>query len=421
MSGFSRRRFLALSAVAGAPLRPVHAGDRSRVVIIGGGFAGATCAKYLRLLAPGVEVSLLDPQRQHRGCPFSNTVIAGARTLAELTVDRAALARTHGVRVLPLAARRIDFERKVVLAVGQQLPYDRLIVAPGIRLRWGSPEGYDRLAAEVMPHAWRAGTQTTRLAAQIAALRDGGVFAITVPRAPFRCPPGPYERASLIADRLARSGRRRAKILILDANETFSKQALFEEGWAQLYPGMIEHVPLGQDGEVVRVEPATMRLYTEFGEHRVDGANIIPAQAAGLVAERAGLTDTSGWCPVDPHTFESTLVPGVHVIGDAALASPMPKAASAANSQAKQCALAVSALLVGATPPAPSLHNTCYSLLASDYGISVNGIYRVDGGAIVPIEGAGGVSPLGAVAAVRKAEADYAWGWYKSIVADSFL
>lgn len=423
-SRVSRRRLLkALGGLAALPALGMQPIDRmssgGRVMVVGAGFAGATCARYLRRIDQSLEVTLVDPFEDYYACPLSNGVVGALRPLDSLKVDRDALAH-YGVRLVKGSVIGIDGNaRRATLLDGTMFGYDRLVMAPGIRLKWGSPEGYDEAAAEMMPHAWKAGAQTALLHDRLLAMDDGGVFVISVPAAPFRCPPGPYERVSLIAHHL-KTHKPRSKLVILDANEKFSKQALFEEAWAQLYPGIIEWVSVSNDGAVMRVDPKSMMLYTGLGEYKAAVANVIPEQSADQVAVDAGLTDDSGWCPIDPATFESGRMPGVHVIGDACLASPMPKSASAANSQAKNCALAVHALLRGSDPGAPSLHNTCYSLVAPDRAISVNGIYGLSENRIAEIKGAGGLSPAGAAQEFREREAAYNEGWYASIVADSF-
>jgi len=424
MHRISRRRLLkAVGGLAALPALGMQPVDRmssgGRVVVVGAGFAGATCARYLRRIDQSLEVTLVDPFEDYYACPLSNGVVSALRSIDSLKVDRDLLAR-YGVRLVKGSVVGVDGgARRVSLLGGTTLGYARLVMAPGIRFKWGSPEGYDEAAADIMPHAWKAGAQTSLLRDRLLAMEDGGVFVISVPAAPFRCPPGPYERASLIAHHL-KANKPRSKIVILDANEKFSKQALFEEAWAQRYPGIIEWVSVSNDGAVTRVDPKSMTLFTALDEYKAAVANVIPGQGADEVAVAAGLADDSGWCPVDPATFESTRMPGVHVIGDACLASPMPKSASAANSQAKNCALAVHALLRGSDPGEPSLHNTCYSLVAPDLAISINGIYGLSEHKIAEIEGAGGLSPAGAAQDFRKREAGYGEGWYESIVADSF-
>jgi NADPH-dependent 2,4-dienoyl-CoA reductase/sulfur reductase-like enzyme len=248
---------------------------------------------------------------------------------------------------------------------------------------------------------------------------DGGLVVISAPANPFRCPPGPYERASLIAHYL-KTRKPKSKLLVLDAKDAFSKQRLFQSAWSELYPGLLEWVPLSKGGKVVSVDAATRTLVTDFGKHQAKVANVIPPQQAGRIAALAGVTDRSGWCPIDPLTFESKLVPGIHVIGDAAIAGAMPKSAFAANSQAKTCAAAVAALLAGTTPAAPKLINTCYSLVAPDYGISVAGVYQPSGGQLAEVPGSGGVSPGEAPRAVRAAEATLAEAWFRTITTEVF-
>jgi sulfide dehydrogenase [flavocytochrome c] flavoprotein chain len=242
---------------------------------------------------------------------------------------------------------------------------------------------------------------------------------MAVPANPYRCPPGPYERASLIAHYL-KTRKPRSKLLVLDAKDPFSKQRLFEEAWATLYPGVVERVPLSAGGRVTAVDPGVRILTTEFGTHRADVANVIPPQRAGAVAAAAGVADRSGWCPIDPVSFESRLVPGIHVIGDAAIAGAMPKSAFAANAQAKACAAAIAALLRGTAPAEPRLINTCYSLIAPDQAISIAGVYRPSGGLLADVEGAGGVSPLQPSPEFRAAEARYAADWFRTITAEAF-
>lgn len=423
---FTRRQFSQLvgsSAVLAATgtTSPLLAADGAsgRVVVVGGGFAGATVAKYLKRAAPMVEVTLVEQSPSYVTCPFSNAVIGGFAKMAEITVGYDTLKDRHGIEVVAAAATAIDPEaRSVRLADGAGLDYDRLVVAPGIDLRFDAIEGHDAGTADRLPHAWKAGEQTLLLRRQLEALEDGGTVIIAIPPAPYRCPPGPYERASLVAHYLSRN-KPRSKVLILDGNDKMPKQALFQEGWQQLYPGMIEWVPLSEDGRVVAVDPAIMTVQTEFGEHKGDVINLIPPQRAGAIAEMGGLTDDSGWCPVDPRTFESKLMPGVHVVGDATV-SGLPKSASAGNTSAKVCASAVAAMLAGDKAGDPTFINACYSLLAPNYAIAVATVYELAADGIHPIDGARGTSPLKASVKYRQEEAEDAAGWYKSIVADSF-
>lgn len=392
----------------------VRAASPARVVVVGGGFAGASCARALAG-AGGIAVTLVEPSARYVACPFSNAVLAGVRDLASQTFEVAALARVPGLSLAPRAAVAVDPDaRSVHLDDGTQLPYDRVVLAPGIEVRLDAIAGYDGAAAEAMPHAWKAGPQTLALRRQLEAMPDGGLVVIAAPPNPFRCPPGPYERASLIAHFL-KAHKPRSKILILDAKDAFSKQRLFEEAWAALYPGMIEWVSLSFGGRVIEADAAARTLVTEFGRHRADVANVIPPQRAGPIAAAAGVADATGWCPVDPVTFESRLRPGIHVIGDAAIGGAMPKSAFTANGQALVCATAVADLLAGREPVEPKLVNTCYSLVSPGYAISIAGVYRPRDGLLAEVAGAGGTSPLGAPGSVRSAEAAYAEAWFETL------
>src|SRR3712207_2907912 len=248
---------------------------------------------------------------------------------------------------------------------------------------------------------------------------DGGTVVMSAPPNPYRCPPGPYERASLIAHYL-KTRKPRSKLIVLDAKDAFSKQRLFQAAWKELYPGLLEWVSLSSGGSVTAVEPATRTFVTEFGRHKADVGNVIPPQRAGRIAQAAGVADRTGWCPIDPVTFESRLQPNIHVIGDAAIAGAMPKSAFTANAQAKVCAAAIIALLHGEAPQSPKLINTCYSLVAPDYGISIAGVYRPANGLLTDVEGAGGVSPLDAPPSFRSLEATYAEAWFQTITAEVF-
>ena len=368
------RRDVMLGAVAFAlPMPAIAQQATARVIVVGGGFGGATCARALRKLDPKLSVTLVEPNTTYTACPMSNEVIAGdAAQASQFTYDKVA---ADGIVVVHQMAVAIDPpSRTLRLADGSTLYYDRLVMSPGIDLRFDALPGYDEAAAEKMPHAWKTGAQTLLLRRQLEAMDDGGVVAISAPANPYRCPPGPYERASLIAHYL-KTTKPRSKLLILDAKDAFSKQRLFQAAWLKLYPGVIEWVSLSQGGAVTSVDAASNTLITDFGKHTVQVANVIPPQRAGRIAQIAGVTDRSGWCPVDPVTFESKLVPNIHVIGDACIGGGMPKSAFSANAQAKTCAAALAALLAGELPQVPKLINTCYSLVAPDYGISVAGVY----------------------------------------------
>ncbi len=416
-----RRSFLRLSssaagAVALRGARAVQTGGRvkAKVVVVGGGFAGSSCALALRQLSPAIEVALVDPDDPYITCPMSNSALAGLRSFDSISVSRRGL-DLAGVNYVRERVNSIaPQQRRVRLSGGDELPYDRLVMAPGIRFLWGTPQGYGESASQAMPHAWQAGAQTELLAAQLRAMRDGGVVAISVPAGPMRCPPGPFERASLMAAYL-RQKNPRAKVLIFDSNNRFPQQDAFTEAWQSLYPGMIEWIPVTQGGAVVRVAPAEMTLYTSHGAHRIDVANIIPPQAPGLPAAQAGLASDHGWCPIKPESFESTLIAGVHVIGDACIADPMPKSASAANDQAKQCALAIVASLDGREPPAALFRSVCYSMLGLNRALSIHGRFHLIEGAIQQVPG-----PQDPSSALPEQEALNAQHWYQRIVSDSF-
>ena len=417
----SRREFCgaAVGAAALAFPRPSFAQAAARIVVVGGGFGGASCARALKQIDPKLQVTLVEPNRTFTACPFSNTVIAGLRSIEaqQFTYDKIA---ADGVTVIAQAATKIDPQARTAgLADGTSLAYDRLVLAPGIDLRFDALPGYDEAAAAKMPHAWKAGEQTLLLRKQLEAMDDGGLVVIAVPANPYRCPPGPYERACLIAYYL-KTRKPRSKLLILDAKDTFSKQRLFQNAWKELYPGLVEWISLSQGGKVNAVDSSTNTLITDFGNHTAQVANVIPPQRAGRIAGIAGVADNTGWCAIDPVTFESKSVPNIHVIGDACVAGAMPKSAFSANAQAKACAGAVTTLIAGGTPAAPKLINTCYSLAAPGYGFSVAGVYHPKNGLLAEVEGSGGVSPPDAPRDFRASEAVYAQSWFETTTAEVF-
>jgi sulfide dehydrogenase [flavocytochrome c] flavoprotein chain len=392
---------------------------RARIVVVGGGFAGATCARALHRVDPQFEVTMVEANPTFTACPFSDSVIAGLRDIAVQRFGYDAI-RGEGIAIAQDQATAVDPQaRRLTLRGGATLDYDKLVLAPGIAIRWEALPGYDEAAAAVMPHAWWAGDQTLLLRRQLVEMTDGGTVVISAPANPFRCPPGPYERASLIAWYLQKA-KPRSKLIVLDAKDSFSKQLLFQAAWQLLYPELIEWVSLSNGGKVTSVDAETRTVVTDFATFKADVANVIPPQRAGRIAEAAGVADASGWCPIDPVTFESRLQPNIHVIGDAAIAGAMPKSAFAANAQAKVCALAVATLLHGETPSPPKLINTCYSLVAPDYGISIAGVYHPVNGQLADVEGAGGVSPLDAPPDFRAREASYAEAWFRTITAETF-
>lgn len=412
-----RRTFLAGAGALTLAAPRALAQTKPRVVVVGGGFGGATCARALAEL--GVGVTLVEAEERYVACPYSNLVIHGSRTIEQQTFGFEGL-RKAGVEVVRGRAENVDADaRRVVLQGGASLPYDRLVLAPGIDIRFDALPGYDAAAADIMPHAWKAGAQTVLLRKQLEAMEDGGVVVMSVPANPFRCPPGPYERASLIAHYL-KTQKPKSKLIVLDSKDAFSKQKLFMAAWAELYPNHLEWVSLASGGKTVEVDARERTVVTEFGRHKGAVVNVIPPQRAGAIAQAAGVADRSGWCPIDPVTFESRQRPNIHVLGDAAIAGTMPKSAFSANAQAKHCADVLASLLRGQAAPEPKLINTCYSFVAPDYGISVAGVYQPAKGILADVEGAGGTSPGGASRETRALEAVYADAWFKIITSSVY-
>ena len=419
----TRREFVrtgAAAAAAAALPMPAFAQAAPRVVVVGGGFGGASVARALKALDSKIQVTLVESSPTFTACPFSNAVIGGLRPLSaqQFGYDKV---RASGVNVVIGTAdgRRSASAARCGSPTALRLPYDRLVLSPGIDIRWNALPGYDEAASAKMPHAWKAGEQTALLRRQLESMEDGGLVVMSAPDNPFRCPPGPYERASLIAYYL-KTKKPKSKLLVLDAKDAFSKQRLFQNAWKELYPDHLEWVSLSAGGKVTSVDPATNTFKTDFGDHAAKVANVIPPQRAGRIAEVAGVTNPSGWCPIDPVTFESRQVPGIHVVGDATIAGAMPKSAFTANSQAKVCAAAIAKLLAGQTPVQPKLINTCYSLVAPDYGIEIAGVYQPANGMLTEIQGSGGTSPLDAPKDVRVAEAVYAEAWFRTITSEVF-
>jgi NADPH-dependent 2,4-dienoyl-CoA reductase/sulfur reductase-like enzyme len=424
-SKFSRRQTLGLLGGAGAGLfslsMPATAqGQAGRVIVVGGGFGGATAAKYLKRGNPKLQVTLVEPAKRFYTCPFTNLHFGGLRSFEQQGHGYDEL-RGLGVQVVHELAKDVDNKKKTVtLAGGRTLNYDKVVLSPGIDIRWGTLAGYDQAAAQLAPHAWQAGAQTTLLKKQRDAMPDGGLFVLVAPDNPFRCPPGPYERASMVAHYF-KTKKPKSKVLILDAKENFSKQGLFQDGWKKFYADTIEWVPLSKDGKVVKVDAKNREVETEFGKkHKAAVLNVVPPQKAGAIAERAGVTNQSGWVPIKPQTFESTQVADIYVVGDATVAAPMPKSGFCANAQGKVAAAAIVASLAGREAPRASFVNTCYSLIAPDYGISVAGVYEVAEGKLVEVKNSGGVSPRQASDDFRKLEAQYGVGWYNAIAQDSW-
>lgn len=422
LSGFSRREFLqlggaaatlALAGCATAPTKP-----KARVVVIGGGFGGATTAKYIRLWDPGIEVVLVERDNVFTSCPMSNLVIGGLATIEQVRQRYDGL-RKYGVQLVFDEARAIDVEKRTVrLQRGGDLAYDRLVVAPGIDFTFDDIPGYrEAMQAQRVLHAWKAGEQTVSLRRQLEAMPNGGVFALAIPLAPYRCPPGPYERACLVADYFKKA-KPRSKVLVLDANsDVLSKGALFKRAWEELYKGIIEY-RAGQ--KVIAVDPKTGALKLDVDDVKAEVVNVVPPQRAGDIAVAAKLNNVGNrWCGVNWRTAESTAAKYIHVIGDATASAPgMPKSGSMANQHGKLVASAIIALINGYAPnPAPKIANTCYSFVAEKEAIRVSSVHTWNDkeNTLTTVPGSGGVS-----AARNAMEVDYAWAWANAIWADTF-
>ena len=420
-SGLSRRRFLASAVAASTALSApaVLAQGRGRVVVVGGGAGGATAARYIAKDAKGgVDVTLVEPTRAYYSCFFSNLYIGGFRAFDSIGHSYGALAAAYGINVVHDWAVSIDRDKRSVgLAGGASLPYDRLVLSPGIDFRPGSVPGWDLSQQNRMPHAYKAGSQTQLLRAQIQDMRQGGVYCMVAPPNPFRCPPGPYERISMVAH-LLKQANPTAKILIVDPKAKFSKQGLFEDGWQRHYSGMIERVGPDFGGDSVEVRPAAMEVVIDGEATKVDVCNVIPAQQAGRIAALAEITNEAGWAPVVPHTMQSRADENIHVLGDASQQGDMPKSGFSANSQAKVCAMAVRGALTGSKVFPARFSNTCWSLIGTDDGVKVGASYEATDEKIAKTDGF--ISQTGESAEVRRATYAESIGWYAAISEDMF-
>ncbi|MEL6479958.1 MAG: NAD(P)/FAD-dependent oxidoreductase [Pseudomonadota bacterium] len=406
---------LAASAALAAP--SVIGATRPRAVVIGGGAGGGTAARYIAKDSKGeVEVTLIEPSRTYYTCFFSNLYLGGFRTLDSIAHSYGKMA-SQGVNVVHDWATGVDRDAKeVALAGGGRVPYDRLIVAPGIDFRWDSVPGYGLEWQNAMPHAWKGGSQTELLKAQLDAMPEGGLFMMVPPPNPYRCPPGPYERVSMVAHYL-KANNPTAKIMVLDPKAKFSKQALFEEGWQNHYDGMVEWID-GEFATINEVRPASMEVVVDGEAVAADVCNVIPAQKAGHIAEVAGLTNDSGFCPIVPDTMQSQMDENIHVLGDATIAGDMPKSGFSANSQAKVAAMHVRAALTGSKTFPARFANTCWSLIGTDDGVKVGARYEATPEKIAKTEGF--ISATGEDAALRKQTYEESLGWYSGITADIF-
>ena len=407
-----RRDFLKLAGAASLAGCASTTPSKARVVVVGGGYGGATAGKYIRMWDPAIDVVLVERDAQFISCPMSNLVLGGFTSMQDISRGYEGL-RRRGVQVLRDEVSAIDpAKRSVRLASGAELGYERLVVSPGVDFLFNEVDGYSAaMQAGSVLHAWKAGEQTTTLRRQLESMADGGVYILSIPTAPYRCPPGPYERVSMVAAYF-KQAKPRAKVLVLDANpDVTSKGPLFKRAWEDLYKGIIEY---RGNAKVIAVERGAVR--TDFDTIRGDVLNVVPPHRAADIAAKAGLiTSNNRWCDVDWSTMESKAVKGVHVLGDATLsASGMPKSGSMANNHAKIAAAAIVELLNGRTPQPVKIINTCYSFVAEKEAIRVSSVHEWDGNTLQPVKGSGGVS-----AARSEAEATYAWNWARTIWADS--
>jgi sulfide dehydrogenase [flavocytochrome c] flavoprotein subunit len=418
----TRRAFAAGSAALASSLAaPAALGQaRPRLVVVGGGAGGATLAKYAAWTTnAAIDVTLIDASDNYTTCFHSNLYVAGFKSLEELTHSHEALAK-YGVRKVKGFAQAIDRDRKqVVLSDGTRVPYDRLALSPGVDLDYDSVPGWSKALEEKAPHAWKAGPQTRLLVDLIDEVPDGGTIIMVAPPNPYRCPPGPYERVSMIAYRLKNTKREKARIIIIDPKETYSKQALFQAGWEAHYHGMVEWLgPKVHEGvKEVRVDKGEVVTgFDTFGGASL--INVIPAQMAGAIARDAGLADKSRFCPIEPDSMRSKMDGNIQVIGDSCIAGDMPKSGFAANAQAKVAAMALRVDLLGARAFQPRFFNTCWSLIEPGDCVKVGGVYVPKDGKIATLQGF--VSKLDESHDQRQKQSDENLGWYKSMTQDCF-
>jgi hypothetical protein len=416
LAGASLALPLSTSAVLSAP--KVVGRAKGKLVVIGGGAAGATLARAVRNDAAGaIDVTLIEPQKSYTTPFFSNLVVGGFRTLQSITYTYDKV-RREGVTVVAAAATAIDRDNKDVVIAGKRVPYDRLAVAPGIDLKYDSVPGYSEAASTAMPHAWKTGAQAELLVKKLDALRDGDTIVVIAPPNPARCPPAVYERVSMFAHVLKAKGHKQSKIVVLDEKPNFPLQPLFQEAWEKYYPGMIEWQDPQMHGGIKRVDAKAGEVATDLATYKAALANVIPAQMAGAIARDAGLADRSGFCPIDPDTMKSTVDRGIFVLGDACIAGDLPKAGSSANSQAKVAAAVIRAELADARPAVARYAATCWSLMAADDGVKIGGTYEPDRGRIKQVTSV--ISQKGEAADLRKANTQDSLDWYAGMVADMF-
>ncbi|MEN8893969.1 NAD(P)/FAD-dependent oxidoreductase [Planktotalea arctica] len=408
----------AAASVLSAPMVHGAAHGRPKVVVVGGGAGGATAARYLAKDSKGeIDVTLIEPTRSYYTCFFSNLYIGGFREADSLAHSYGTLASQYGINVVHDWAVGIDRDaRTVALAGGGSVPYDRLILSPGIDFVDGAVAGWDLSAQNKMPHAYKGGSQMELLKAQIEAMPQGGTFAMVAPPNPYRCPPGPYERVSMVAH-LLKNTNPTAKIIVADPKPKFSKMGLFQEGWADNYAGMVDWIGSDFGGANVEVDPEAMTVSIDGEVTKVDACNVIPAMKAGRICEMAGITE-GNWAPVSGHTMQSRMDENIHVLGDATNQGDMPKSGFSANSQAKVAAMAVRGALTGSKVFPAKFSNTCWSLIDTDNGVKVGATYEATDEKIAKVDGF--ISATGEDAALRKATYEESIGWYSGITSDMF-
>jgi NADPH-dependent 2,4-dienoyl-CoA reductase/sulfur reductase-like enzyme len=407
----------AAAAMLAAPMVRAAGHGKPRVVVVGGGAGGATAARYIAKDSEGeISVTLIEPTRKYYTCFFSNLYLGGFKQIEDIGHSYGTLA-AGGVNVVHDWAIGVDRDAKTVsLAGGGTVGYDKLILSPGIDFVEGAVEGWDLSAQNAMPHAYKAGSQSELLKAQLEAMPQGGTFAMVAPPNPYRCPPGPYERVSMVAHFL-KANNPTAKIIVADPKEKFSKQALFQEGWANHYAGMVDWIGADFGGGEVSVDPNAMSVTIDGEETKVDVCNVIPAMKAGRIAELAGVTD-GNWAPVNAADMSAKADPDIHVLGDAASQGDMPKSGYSANSQAKVCANAVRGALTGTRVFPAKFANTCWSLIDTNDGVKVGATYEATDEKIAKVDGF--ISATGESAELRKATYEESEGWYAGITADMF-
>lgn len=423
MPNLTRRSFGVLVGAGATSLAlPYYARaqGKPKAVVIGGGAGGATAARYMAKDAgEDLDVTLIEANPAYTTCFFSNLYLGGFRTFDSITHGYDTLASNYGITVVNGMADAVDRDTKmVVMADGSKVPYDRLVIAPGIDLIYDSVPGYSEEAAEVMPHSWKAGPQTKLLKAKLDAIENGQQILMVAPPNPYRCPPGPYERVSMMAHILKAKGISDSKITIIDPKPKFSKQALFQEGWEKHYPGMIEWYGPDVHGGIAKVDPSTGEVETDLDTFKGDLVNVIPAQKAGIIAAKTSLTNETGFCPIDPKSMRSQADENIFVIGDASIAGDMPKSGFSANSQAKVAAMTIRGDLTGSKVFPAKYSNTCWSLIETNDGVKVGAQYAPSPEKIASTSKF--ISQTGEDAAMRQATYEESVGWYEGITADIF-